>query len=153
MNRAAVILIVAVGTVRITLGQGQFIEDLGPLIKAGASSWVVSQLLERAVEIAFPKSSADDDYNQGLEYQNGWNGKSKDPLKAMTFFRSAAAKGSSDAQCILGDYYRDHGDGKNALKWYKMAADHNHSHALYELAAIYSEGKWCRQIPRLHFTL
>jgi TPR repeat protein len=118
-----------------------------PLLKAGVASWVVEKFLDQALAIAFPKTTADEDYDRGLDYQHVLHGYQRNPRKAMELFRSAADKESSDAQCILGDYYRDKGESEEALRWYRRAANHNHSHALYELAPIYSEGKWVQSNP------
>jgi TPR repeat protein len=62
----------------------------------------------------------------GMCYANGWEGVAKDKVEAVKWFRKAAEQNYADAQCDLGDCYRD-GEGVDkdiveAEKWYSKAA-------------------------------
>jgi TPR repeat protein len=62
----------------------------------------------------------------GCCYANSWDGVAKDKVEAVKWFRKAAEQNNADAQCDLGDCYRD-GEGVEkdiveAAKWYHKAA-------------------------------
>ena len=62
--------------------------------------------------------------NIGDIYKDG-NGVTKDINKALEWFMLAAENGSTLAECRIGDIYCDISDYKNAVEWYKKAAERN----------------------------
>ena len=76
----------------------------------------------------------------GEDYYYGENGKQKDYVKAVEWFRKAAEQGDADAQCKLG-YCYFYGDGvaKNyteASKWYHKAAEQGDADAKARLEEL-----------------
>jgi TPR repeat protein len=67
----------------------------------------------------------------GNDYRFGSNGKPKDNILAMEYFRKAGDLGSADAMNRYGIGlkfgYLGTEDPKGALKWFKKAADHGFS--------------------------
>jgi TPR repeat protein len=64
---------------------------------------------------------------------------------ALQLFLEAAEAGDSDAQCSLGDIYREGAAGIEPnpgamLHWYNCAANHNHPKAQYMLGKLLAEG-------------
>ena len=80
----------------------------------------------------------------GEDYYYGENGKQKDYVKAVEWFRKAAEQGNNDAQVYLGMCY-DSGLGvvkdlAEAVKWYRKAAEQGHAVAQFNLGLCYAKG-------------
>jgi uncharacterized protein len=78
-------------------------------------------------------------------YQSG-NGLPQSLPEAIHWYMRAAVCGDADAQCALGDLYREGGGGieqqsDTMLKWYQAAAAQDHPKALYALGTLYEEGR------------
>ena len=69
----------------------------------------------------------------GKDYYFGENGKQKDYVKAVEWYRKAAEQGNANAQYILGICYQN-GKGvvensSEAVKWYRKSAEQGHAYA------------------------
>lgn len=76
----------------------------------------------------------------GKDYHFGENGKQKDYVKAVEWFRKAAEQGHTLAQCALG-YCYESGEGvvkdlAEAVKWYRKAAEQGNDLAKEMLKAL-----------------
>jgi TPR repeat protein len=86
-------------------------------------------------------------YSLGFVYSNGI-GVTGDPLHAMEYFRKGAAVGDANCQTSLGMYYQAgerikggvKADPVEALKWYRMAAEQNHTEAIQHLGMMHFRG-------------
>ena len=80
----------------------------------------------------------------GEDYYYGENGKQKDYVKAVEWYRKAAEQGNSDAQFNLGFCYaKGNGvkkDYEQAVKWFRKAVEQGNSYALCELGNCYFNG-------------
>ena len=80
----------------------------------------------------------------GEDYFFGENGKQKDYVKAVEWFRKAAEQGSAAAQLYLGWCYKDGAgvdkDNEEAVKWYRKAAEQGLSQAENNLGTCYING-------------
>lgn len=63
-------------------------------------------------------------------------GVQKDMRLAMHYYADAADKGVPEAAFVLGEYLRNAGDGKNALKAYQQAADGGYEPARVRIAQM-----------------
>ncbi len=77
-------------------------------------------------------------------YDEGGSGVKKDATKCLSWYKKAAAKGSSDAAYELGEKY-ENGDGVTenmveAVKWYTIAAEKGDGDAMIALAFCYMDG-------------
>ena len=83
-------------------------------------------------------------YQLGTDYYYGQNGKTKDYLQAVIYFRQAAEMGHADAQNFMGVcYYNGKGVDKNyteAVKWYRKAAEQGDKYAQFNLGLCYQYG-------------
>jgi hypothetical protein len=72
------------------------------------------------------------------------NGVSRDPEKAVNWFRKAAEQGHVDAQFQLGDLYSNgtavRKDAAQAVHWFLKAAENGHAGAQFSLATCYQMG-------------
>ena len=73
----------------------------------------------------------------------------EDPKGAVEDLESAANKGFVQAQCVLGDLYRD-GNGvaqnyRKAAEWYSRAAESGDYYAQCELGELYEKGRGVRK--------
>ena len=80
----------------------------------------------------------------GKDYYFGENGKQKDYVKAVEWFRKAAEQGNDVAQVYLAMcYQRGQGvikDFAEAVKWCRKAAEQGHAYAQCELGYCYFNG-------------
>ncbi|MDD6141854.1 MAG: toll/interleukin-1 receptor domain-containing protein [Bacteroidales bacterium] len=80
----------------------------------------------------------------GEDYYFGENGKQKDYVKAVEWFRKAAERGNANAQCYLGYCFKDGaGVDKNyteAVNWYRKAAEQGNPEAKNSLGVCYQNG-------------
>ena len=81
----------------------------------------------------------------GEDYFFGENGKQKDYVKAVEWFRKAAERGNANAQCYLGYCFKDGvGVDKNyteAVKWFRKAAEQGNDVAQVNLGVCYENGQ------------
>ena len=81
----------------------------------------------------------------GKDYYFGENGKQKDYVKAVEWFRKAAERGNANAQCYLGYCFKDGvGVDKNyteAVKWFRKAAEQGNDVAQVNLGVCYENGQ------------
>ena len=81
----------------------------------------------------------------GKDYYFGENGKQKDYVKAVEWFRKAAERGNANAQCYLGYCFKDGvGVDKNyteAVKWFRKAAEQGNDVAQVNLGVCYESGQ------------
>ena len=63
--------------------------------------------------------------------------------RALSLYKMSANKGNIDAQCKIGDYFREgkfvSQDFNEAIKWYMLAADKNHGHGELMLGLCYEQ--------------
>jgi TPR repeat protein len=63
---------------------------------------------------------------------------------ALKWYRKAAAKGNSSAECFIGYFYQNgmvvSKDALQAMKWYRQAADQGDSNGQWFVAQMYIEG-------------
>jgi len=91
-------------------------------------------------------------YDLGVMYSNGM-GVTTDMTKAMEYFRIGAEKGNSDCQTSMGLLYQAgdkipggvNADPAEAARWYRMAADQDHTEAIFHLAQLYLMGQGVKQ--------
>ena len=85
---------------------------------------------------------AEDLYELANMYSSGRNVK-KDEQMSMHYLNLASERGSVGARYTLAVRYDKKGDLKNAVKWYKKAAEPKHfnGHAMLRLARIYQSGE------------
>lgn len=90
-------------------------------------------------------SPAIEQYNEAMNYYNGFNGYKHDFKKAYSGFSFAAEKGNYKAQYQLGIcYYYGRGiksDKKQAVEWWHKSAEAGFSPAQYELGRSYYTGE------------
>lgn len=89
-------------------------------------------------------TKADDLLQLGYCYLDG-DGVSVDPQKAMNYFKQAAAKGNTEAMCVIGDMYKD-GDGveqnyQQAINWYTKALNNGNIDGACSLGLMYRDGE------------
>ena len=81
----------------------------------------------------------------GKDYYFGENGKQKDYVKAVEWYRKAAERGNANAQCYLGYCFKDGvGVDKNyteAVKWFRKAAEQGNDVAQVNLGVCYESGQ------------
>ena len=83
-------------------------------------------------------------YNAGIGALNGTD-EGTDKVYGVECLLQAAAYGSADAQCLLGQLY-EKGDGlpqsdEESARWYMRAADAGHIDAQFYLAYCYKNGR------------
>jgi hypothetical protein len=86
-------------------------------------------------------------YGVGFLYSDGRLGEA-DIAKAITYFRKGAELGNADCQASLGLLYQAgdripggvKGDPIEAVKWYRLAAEQNHTEAIQHLAMMNARG-------------
>ena len=115
--------------------EAQAAEEFMQFLKVATATWAVEKVLDKAKSIAFPTTSAEQDFNHGIALQHGGNHQ-----QAMDAFRQSAEKGYAPAQNIMGDAARDSGNYADALSWYDKSAAQKDIHGLYQAAAIYWNG-------------
>lgn len=82
-------------------------------------------------------------YDMGMVYSNGM-GVTTDMEKALTFYREGARLGDANCQCSLGLFYQAgekipggvKTDLAAAEKWYRLAAEQNHTEAILHTAML-----------------
>lgn len=84
-------------------------------------------------------------YNIGGDYFHGRNGKKKNNIEALKWFKKAAEQGYADAQYNLGYCYLT-GQGvsqdySKAVMWYRKAAENGLAYAQYSLGFCYENGQ------------
>ena len=92
----------------------------------------------------FAQTTASQMYETGFDFHYGKNGKTKDDIKAVEWFRKAADQGFAEAQAQLGYMYlygygvkKDHAE---AIKWYRLAAEQENASAQNQLGFMYLNG-------------
>ena len=85
----------------------------------------------------------------GYDYNVGRNGKTKDLMKAVKYYRIAAERGDAWGQNNLGVMYRD-GKGvtqdyAEAVKWFRKAAEQGNESGQLNLGVMYRDGKGVTQ--------
>ena len=80
----------------------------------------------------------------GDMYRNG-EGVRKDNIRAMQYYKKAAAKGDADAMIRIGEMYMmkevsQRRDFAKAMEWFKKAAALGSSHAMYSVGVLYHIG-------------
>ncbi len=93
------------------------------------------------VKETLPKGEAHKLYIKALNYINGGDGFSKDPIEAARLLHLAAEHGDKDAQYYLGNCYKE-GSGvekhqRTAAQFYRLAADQGHAGAQCNLGLCY----------------
>jgi TPR repeat protein len=91
-------------------------------------------------------------YDLGVIFANGVAGQT-DMAKAMDYFRKGAEAGDADCQTSLGMFYQAgdripsgvKADPVEAVKWYRLAAEQNHTEAIQHLGMIYVTGQGVTQ--------
>jgi TPR repeat protein len=91
-------------------------------------------------------------YDLGFVYSNGLKD-SVDMVEAMKYFRKGADLGNPDCQTSMGLIYQAgeripggvKADPVEAAKWYRMAADQNHTEAIQHLAMMNAMGMGIEQ--------
>ena len=81
----------------------------------------------------------------GYDYDVGRNGKTKDLMKAVKYYRIAAERGDAWGQNNLGIMYRD-GKGvtrdyAEAVKWFRKAVEQGHASGQISLGYMYETGR------------
>ncbi len=84
-------------------------------------------------------------FELGVDYYKGRNGKKQDRLKAVMLYRKSAEQGYHKAQFSLG-YCYNYGKGVTrdyieAVEWYKKAAEQGNAYAQYNLGVCYNNGE------------
>jgi TPR repeat protein len=87
-------------------------------------------------------------YDLGVVYANGVTG-TTDMTKAMDYFRKGADNGNADCQTSMGMLYQAgdripsgvKADPVEAVKWYRLAAEQNHTEAIQHLGMMYVTGQ------------
>ncbi|MBO4821322.1 MAG: TonB family protein [Prevotella sp.] len=92
----------------------------------------------------FSQGTAGEMYETGFDFHYGRNGKAKDDVKAVEWFRKAADQGGAEAQAQMGYMYL-YGYGVNkdfaeALNWYRKAAEQDDASAQNQLGYMYLNG-------------
>jgi len=98
---------------------------------AQAWKWV-----EAAARSGFPRALV----YFGKAHQEGWNGQSKDLLKAAHWYRQARTAGDVDAAFYLGRVEREWGNTSGATALFKEGAEKGDPKAMEEVAALYVHG-------------
>ena len=85
----------------------------------------------------------------GTDYYEGRNGKKKDYVEAMKWYRKAAEQGDTGGQNNLG-YMYEHGYGvsqdyNEAVKWYRKAAEQGDTDGQNNLGSMYDYGNGVSQ--------
>jgi hypothetical protein len=100
-----------------------------------------------AAAIASPapmSGQAEEWFWKGYAFSTGTGGVVKDEREAVKWYRLAADQGDADAQCRLGECYRDGtgvpNDEREAVKWFRMAADKGHARTQFNLGWCYEYG-------------
>lgn len=86
-------------------------------------------------------------YDIGFVYSNGLTGK-PDMTEAMKNFQKGADLGNADCQTSLGLFYQAgeripggvKADPAEAVKWYRLAAEQDHTEAIQHLAMMHARG-------------
>lgn len=85
-------------------------------------------------------------------YEDGQVGVAQSFTQAMTWWREAAAAGSTEAMYNIGRlYFNGQGVPRNypyAVRWYRKAAARGNNEAILNIACIYECGE--RGVPRNH---
>jgi uncharacterized protein len=92
-------------------------------------------------------------YDLGFVYSNGLIDGKPDIAEAMKYFRKGAELGNSDCQTSMGLLFQAgeripggvKADPVEAVKWYRLAADQNHTEAIQHLAMLYVTGQGVKQ--------
>ncbi len=127
-------------------------EEALQFLKTATVTWAFERVLDKAMSIALPTTSAQEDFNRGIALLRGSSGKPLNRQQAMESFRRSAEKGYAQAQDIMGDAARDSAKYKEALYWYEKSALQNDPHGLYQAAAIYWLGQGVPHKDRLSFS-
>ncbi|MEA2085148.1 MAG: tetratricopeptide repeat protein [Thermodesulfobacteriota bacterium] len=109
----------------------------GDIVCAGAKP--ISDLVNRAEE-----GSVDAQIQLGIAYRNGED-VSKNPKRALFWFRKAVKQDSGVGKRLLGEMY-ENGNGvkrnfRKAARWYQKAADSGDLEALVNLGMLYETGQ------------
>lgn len=112
----------------------------GPVDLPGARDWLERAVAQNHLEAAPLLARL---YLTGLPNADG--DPVRDPKRAASILRNAAARGSAEAQYYLGLLY-DAGDGiaadaEAAFNWWQAAAEQGHGPAQHALAKAYGNGK------------
>jgi TPR repeat protein len=91
-------------------------------------------------------------YDIGFVYSNGV-GVELDVPKAVTYYRKGAEAGNADCQASMGLLYQAGdkvpsgltADPAEAVKWYRLASDQNHTEAIQHLAMMNAMGNGIKQ--------
>lgn len=84
-------------------------------------------------------------FELGVDYYKGRNGKKQDRSKAVVWYRKSAEQGYHKAQFSLG-YCYNYGKGVTrdyieAVEWYKKAVEQGNAYAQYNLGVCYNNGE------------
>lgn len=84
-------------------------------------------------------------FELGVDYYQGRNGKKQDRSKAVLWYRKSAEQGYHKAQFSLG-YCYNYGKGVTrdfieAVEWYKKAVEQGNAYAQYNLGVCYNNGE------------
>ena len=84
-------------------------------------------------------------FELGVDYYKGRNGKKQDRSKAVVWYRKSAEQGYHKAQFSLG-YCYNYGKGVTrdyieAVEWYKKAVKQGNAYAQYNLGVCYNNGE------------
>lgn len=83
-------------------------------------------------------------FHNGDDYYFGQNGREKNIVKAVEWYRIAAENGIPEAQSYMG-YFCKNGEGvpqdiSSAIQWYRMAAKNDYLDAIWALHNMYENG-------------
>lgn len=84
-------------------------------------------------------------FEKGVDYYKGRNGKKQDRSKAVMWYRKSAEQGYHKAQFSLG-YCYNYGKGVTrdfieAVEWYQKAVEQGNAYAQYNLGVCYNNGE------------
>lgn len=92
-------------------------------------------------EQSLKKGSSWGYFNMGLNYLYGDLGLKKDSKKALSYLQKAYKLGEHDAATIIGTYYLQAGDYKQARKWFDEGKKWGDPHAVAGIAEMHWLGK------------
>lgn len=104
------------------------------------------QYMQKDVELEHQDvTDAIQQFELGVDYYKGRNGKKQDRSKAVMWYRKSAEQGYHKAQFSLG-YCYNYGKGVTrdyieAVEWYKKAVEQDNAYAQYNLGVCYNNGE------------